>query len=246
MVNNNKGDKTTSKGGSSSNNTNTKSGTGKALLSVRYPVNSTWEFTLPNDEVAKGTVYCTDEVSQIVVLQTPLVHTTLAFEVRMVNVASIEKEKLISSSTENSASNTNEEAPLSKPLPVIQKKVLEEREKKAIKLAEERFRHINQNVSCFFHTIIETSGTLSPLLLPLTTYILFSLNNPFHNRPLRKDKKSSTDSSKPVVMTTLSGMERRSKYLKRSALTLPIHRISAPLFPRLPVQREAWTASKRL
>lgn len=153
MANNSKGDKAASKGGNSSsnnanNNNNNKSGAGKALLSIRYPVNSTWEFTLPNDEVAQGTVYCTDEVSQMVVLQTPLVHTTLAFEVRMVHVASIKKEKLVSSSTENSANNTNEEAPLSKPLPVIQKKVLEEREKKAIKLAEERFRHINQDVSC--------------------------------------------------------------------------------------------------
>ena len=150
MANNNKGDKAGSKGGNSSSNNanNNKSGAGKALLSIRYPVNSTWEFTLPNDEVAQGTVYCTDEVSQMVVLQTPLVHTTLAFEVRMIHVASIKKEKLVSSSTENSANNTNEEAPLSKPLPVIQKKVLEEREKKAIKLAEERFRHINQDVSC--------------------------------------------------------------------------------------------------
>ena len=146
-----KGEKAAPKGGiNNSNNNNNKSVAGKALLSVRYPVNSTWEFTLPNDEVAEGTVYCTDEVSQTVVLQKPLVHTTLTFEVRMVQVASIKKEKLVSSSTENSTNSSEESAPLSKPLPVIQKKVLEEREKKAIKLAEERFRHINQNVSFVF------------------------------------------------------------------------------------------------
>mgnify|MGYP005841704095 CR=1 FL=1 len=117
--------------------------TGTALLSVRYPVNSTWEFTLPNDEVMQGTVYCTDEISQTVVLQKSLVHTTLAFEVRMVQAASIKKEKLVSSSTENSA---NSDSTMSTPLPVVQKKVLEEREKRALKLAEEGFKHINQNV----------------------------------------------------------------------------------------------------
>lgn len=117
---------------------------GKALLSVRYPVNSTWEFTLPNDEVAAGTVYCTDETSQIVVLQKALTHTTLTFEVRMVQVSTIKKEKLISSSAENS---NNSEATLSKPLPVVQKKVLEDREKKALQRAEDSFRHINQNAT---------------------------------------------------------------------------------------------------
>ena len=137
------------KGTSSSkgSNNNSKQTPGKALLSVRYPVNSTWEFTLPNDETAAGTVYCTDETSQIVVLQKALVHTTLAFEVRMVQVSSIKKEKLISSSAENSS---NVDATLSKPLPVVQKKALEEREKRAIRLAEESFRHINQNVSPLF------------------------------------------------------------------------------------------------
>ena len=132
--------------GSNNNNNSKHSSQGKALPSVRYPVNSTWEFTLPNDEVAAGTVYCTDETSQMIVLQKSLVHTTLAFEVRMVQVASIKKEKLISSSAENS---NNEDATLSKPLPVVQKKALEEREKRAIRLAEESFRHINQNVSHF-------------------------------------------------------------------------------------------------
>jgi protein LSM12 len=139
------------KGSSSNNNNNNNSKQqqqqqtpGKALLAVRYPVNSTWEFTLPNDEIAAGTVYCTDETSQIVVLQKSLVHTTLAFEVRMVQVSSIKKEKLVSSSAENS---NNTEATLSKPLPVVQKKALEEREKRAIRLAEESFQHINQNVS---------------------------------------------------------------------------------------------------
>ena len=146
-VSNNNNYKQGSGGTSSSSSSSSAGGSGgKALLSVRYPVNSSWEFTLPNDEIAAGTVYCTDEVSQIVVLQKALVHSTLTFEVRMVQVASIKKEKLVCSSTENS---TNSDMSMSKPLPVVQKKVLEEREKRAIKLAEESFLHINQNVSNF-------------------------------------------------------------------------------------------------
>lgn len=145
------------------NNSNNKSGAGgKGLLSVRYPVNSAWEFTLPNDEVVEGTVYCTDEISQTVVLQKPLVHTTLTFEVRMVQVASIKKEKLVSSSTENTSNTGEDDAPLSKPLPVVQKKVLEERERKAIKLAEERFRQINQDASAegqaIFDRLVKACG----------------------------------------------------------------------------------------
>jgi hypothetical protein len=138
---------------------------GKAPLSLRYPTNSTWEFTLhPNGDIADGTVYCTDETSQMIVLQKSLVHTTLTFEVRMVQVASIKNEKLVSSSAENSAKGGDES--LSKPLPVVDKKVLEEREKRALRLAEESFRHINQNVSsflycCFWYTndLVITSYT---------------------------------------------------------------------------------------
>ncbi|CAB9515743.1 expressed unknown protein [Seminavis robusta] len=129
------------KGGPNSNN----SAKGTTLLSVRYPVNSSWEFTLPNDEIAAGTVYCTDETSQLIVLQKSLVHTTLTFEVRMVQVLSIKGEKLISSSAENSANKGD--ASLSKPLPVIERKLLDDREKRAIRLAEESFRHINQNAT---------------------------------------------------------------------------------------------------
>lgn len=131
------------------------SGGGPALLSVRYPVNSTWEFTLQipeHEEIVSGDVYCTDEISQTIVLQKPLVHTTTSFEIRMVQVPSIKKEKLIRSSAENNNANNSDVndltvSGLSTPLPVIQKKVLDEREKRAIRLAEESFKHINQNVS---------------------------------------------------------------------------------------------------
>jgi len=200
MVNPGKGEKSASKGGSSGNSNKSVSGTGKALLSVRYPVNSTWEFTLPNDEVAAGTVYCTDEVSQTVVLQKSLAHTTLTFEVHMVQVASIQKEKLVSSSTENSSSNNVEGAPLSKPLPVVQKKVLEERERKASKLAEERYRHINQNVSYRLTQCCEDTGysvEKNPVFIFAISFISIHYCPGWliasTDRLLRKDKGSLID-----------------------------------------------------
>jgi hypothetical protein len=114
----------------------------KQPLVVQYPVNSVWEFTLqPNQDKISGRVYCTDETSQIVVLQKALVHTTLACEIQMVNVASILQAKSLPDNEE-----TLEVAPLSQPLPKIQKKALEERERKAIRMAEDSFKHINQKV----------------------------------------------------------------------------------------------------
>jgi hypothetical protein len=111
-------------------------------LVVKYPVNSAWEFTLnPGAESASGRVYCTDEISQIVVLQKALVHTTLASEIRMIHVSSILSAKALPDSEE-----TLQVAPLSQPLAKIQKKVLEERERRAIRLAEDNFKHINQKV----------------------------------------------------------------------------------------------------
>jgi hypothetical protein len=114
----------------------------KQPLVVQYPVNSVWEFTLqPNQDTISGRVYCTDETSQIVVLQKALIHTTLACEIQMVNVASIVQAKALPESEE-----TQEVAPLSQPLPKIQKKALEERERRSIRLAEDSFKHINQKV----------------------------------------------------------------------------------------------------
>jgi hypothetical protein len=113
------------------------------VLAVQYPVNSVWEFTLEsaNNEKLTGRVYTTDEASQIVVLQKALVHTTLACGMDMINVASIVDAKALPDDESSHAV-----APLSQPLAKIQKKALEEREKRAVRLAEESFKHINQKV----------------------------------------------------------------------------------------------------
>jgi hypothetical protein len=46
--------------------------------------------------------------------------------------------------------NVVQATPLTQPLPIIQKKVLEERERRAMRQAEESLRHINTKVSVYF------------------------------------------------------------------------------------------------
>lgn len=107
-------------------------------LADQYPVNTLWTLTLADDTKINGRVYCTDENSQSVVIERPLTHTTLASEVKIINAAAI-----VNAEPQEEAENTT----TSKPLPKIQKKQLEERERKALRQAEESFRHINQKAS---------------------------------------------------------------------------------------------------
>mmetsp|Transcript_132275 Transcript_132275/g.197059 ORF Transcript_132275/g.197059 Transcript_132275/m.197059 type:complete len:195 (-) Transcript_132275:68-652(-) len=101
-------------------------------LHARYPIKSTWEFILHNGETVKGEVYCTDPLADIVVL-----HDQLG-EVRMVSVSAIKE------------SNQLQEA-ATEPIPSSNvthvKKILEEREKRAIRLAQESLRHLNPKAS---------------------------------------------------------------------------------------------------
>mmetsp|Transcript_93182 Transcript_93182/g.269136 ORF Transcript_93182/g.269136 Transcript_93182/m.269136 type:complete len:177 (+) Transcript_93182:219-749(+) len=97
-------------------------------LYSKYPMSSAWELTLKDGEVVKGQVYCTDPVAGIVVLQE-------ASDIRMVSVSSIQESK-----------RTKEAAKEQEPTPTEishTKKILEEREKRAIKLAQESLRHLN-------------------------------------------------------------------------------------------------------
>lgn len=124
-----------------SSNGDSKKGESSKPLFQRFPVDSSWELKLSNGEVVEGRVYTSDENSGLLVLQKDLAHTTLATEVRVVQVREIKSAKELPQ--DNSASS-------SQPLPKIQKKTLEEREKRALKLAEESLRHINQKVSIYF------------------------------------------------------------------------------------------------
>jgi hypothetical protein len=147
------------------------------LLAGRFPVNSLLEVTLHDGATFAGRVYCTDEMTGSLVLKASLVHTTLACEMRIINVASIKASKFLlpaappamvpsvaaaaaaesgggatttahAAVPSSSSSSSILDPALSPefPLPKIQKKALEERERKALKLAEEKVRQINQKV----------------------------------------------------------------------------------------------------
>lgn len=122
------------------------------LLASRFPVNSLQEVTLKDGSIVSGRVYCTDEMTGSLVLKASLIHTTLASEIRIINVSSIKQSQMLpnkrtTGSSDGSIVDNPTHAP-ALPLPKIQKKVLEERERKALKLAEESFRQINQKVRC--------------------------------------------------------------------------------------------------
>lgn len=107
------------------------------VLHSKYPISSTWEFTLGNDEKVKGEIYCTDPIAELVVLQDQL------NDIRIVSVANIRDSKQL-----NEASKEQLEVAASNMAHT--KKALEEREKRAIRLAQESLRHLNPNVSGIF------------------------------------------------------------------------------------------------
>lgn len=149
--------------------TESSSTTGAASLHSRYPITSSWELTLHGGEVVKGQVYCTDPTASIVVLQDPTVN-----DIRMVSVASIQESKRIQEATKSQAELTATEISHTK-------KALEEREKRAIKLAQESLRHLNPKVSrsrsnpqlLFFSLFqVEEESFSSPACLSLTFLII--------------------------------------------------------------------------
>ena len=106
---------------------------GVTSLYSQYPITSSWELTLHGGEVVKGQVYCTDPTASIVVLQDPALN-----DIRMVSIASIQESKRIQEVTRSQVDLTAEISHT--------KKVLEEREKRAIKLAQESLKHLNPKV----------------------------------------------------------------------------------------------------
>jgi len=151
-------------GASSSSSSSSSSSNGvrkKAPLPLyeAYPVNSILELTLsPDKEVVRGLVYCTDEISRTIVLKRSSAHTTLASEIQIVNADCVLEKKVLtaaaavdnsnrSGAAKNGKGEHNIDEELALPLPNVSKKTVEERERRAIKLAEEGLRHINPKVS---------------------------------------------------------------------------------------------------
>mmetsp|Transcript_410 Transcript_410/g.811 ORF Transcript_410/g.811 Transcript_410/m.811 type:complete len:243 (+) Transcript_410:318-1046(+) len=149
--------------------------TSSTSLSSTYPVNTLMELKLaPNGHTLTGLIYCTDDISNSIVVKKSLVHTTLSSEITVINATSVLEKRVIrvddvtngggagggrdgnNNDGESSEIIANQKLmemgvrnpeELTMPLPNVSRKALEERERRALRLAEESFSHINQKAS---------------------------------------------------------------------------------------------------
>ena len=93
-------------------------------LYITYPITSKWEFVLTSGDKIVGEIYCTDPVSDLVVVQE---HS----DIRMISASHIQESKMLE--------EASKESPQLASTMAHTKKNLEEREKRAVKLAQERW-----------------------------------------------------------------------------------------------------------
>jgi len=139
------------------NNNTTKIMSITTPLSTAYPVNTLMELKLkggspPNTTTLRGLIYCTDEVSNSIVLKKSLVHTTLSSEITVVNADCVLEKKsldddLVDEVEAKELAGVSDLDELKLPLPNVSRKALEERERRAVRLAEESFSHVNQKAT---------------------------------------------------------------------------------------------------
>jgi hypothetical protein len=99
-------------------------------LYAKYPISSQWEFTLKDGQSVKGEVYCTDPVADLVILQDS------QNDIRMISVSNIDAASRDEASEDTTIEQKKVEA-------VHAKKAMEEREKRAIRMAQESLKHLN-------------------------------------------------------------------------------------------------------
>jgi len=104
-------------------------------LHLKYPISSQWEFKLNTGETVKGEVYCTDPVADLVILQ-----DLQNNDIRMISITSINSATSDKNVVASAAAATCD---MKKVDTVHIMKVLEEREKRAIRLAQESLKHLN-------------------------------------------------------------------------------------------------------
>lgn len=131
----------------------------KRSLNEEYPVNSVMEITItPSNEKLTGLIYCTDDISNTIVLKKSVNYTTLASDIYVLNANSVSEKKIVvkEAPTENNKNNSDGAAAdddtssgiveLAMPLLNVSRETIEKRERRAIMLAEDSFKHLNQKV----------------------------------------------------------------------------------------------------
>ena len=131
-------------------------------LSSIYPINTHMELTLKNtNDKIQGTIYCTDEISNTIVLKTSLIHTTLSSQITVINADVVMDRRRVEGDDESGEGGGAEGAAAQQQgtevLPNVSRRMVEERERRAIKLMEESFSHVNQKVSELAFVVHEES-----------------------------------------------------------------------------------------
>lgn len=153
------------------------------LLAQRFPVDAVLDFALSNGETVAGRVYCTDEASSTVVIQRALPHTTLSKELRILSARHIVTTSPMTNHNNNDDPWSGATLP-EQPLQDIQRKVLEERERKSIKQAKESLRHINPKV-CVGTSLLAVLLDIVATIISLSCcLLLFSFSVTLHLRPI--------------------------------------------------------------
>ena len=97
---------------------------------LKYRIKSLWEFKLQNADSVRGTIYCVDPVSETIV-----VVEESSNSIHLLSLSSVRESTEIEKAP-------NDEEPSKKEIE-HSKKVLVEREKRALKLARESLKHLN-------------------------------------------------------------------------------------------------------
>ena len=158
MLSTNSTSASTSAASSTTSTSTTSSSSPQQPLYIKYPISSQWEFKLNNGETVQGEIYCTDQVADLIILQ-----DSTNNDIRMISVTSIIIGGETQQITENNNGSDIEEddaiekvatATTKKVDIVHSKKVLDEREKRAIRLAQESLKHLNPKVRTTIYTCV--------------------------------------------------------------------------------------------
>ena len=157
MLSTNSTSASTSAASSTTSTSTTSSSSPQQPLYIKYPISSQWEFKLNNGETVQGEIYCTDQVADLIILQ-----DSTNNDIRMISVTSIINGETQQITENNNGSDIEEDDAIEKVATattkkvdiVHSKKVLDEREKRAIRLAQESLKHLNPKVRTTIYTCV--------------------------------------------------------------------------------------------
>ena len=159
MLSTNSTPASTSAASSTTSTSTTSSSSPQQPLYIKYPISSQWEFKLNNGETVQGEIYCTDQVADLIILQ-----DSTNNDIRMISVTSIITGETQQITENNNGSDIEEDDAIEKAATVTattkkvdivhSKKVLDEREKRAIRLAQESLKHLNPKVRTTIYTCV--------------------------------------------------------------------------------------------